>query len=37
MYQIVTIEDTIAVTPDKFGSDISKSISESIESKFEGI
>ena len=36
MYQIVTIEDTIAVPPEKFGDNLKKSISESISEKFEG-
>jgi DNA-directed RNA polymerase subunit E' len=36
MYQIVTVEDEIAVPPTKLGSDVKKSIKESIEESFEG-
>ncbi len=36
MYQIVTIEDEIAVPPTKFGLDLEKSIAESIADKYEG-
>ena len=36
MYQIVTAEDEIAVPPTKLGSDVKKSVKESIEEGFEG-
>src|SRR3990172_404365 len=36
MYQIATVEDEIAVPPRKLGSDIRKSVKESIEESFEG-
>lgn len=36
MYEIVSIEDEISVPPTKFGSDLKKSIKESIAEKFEG-
>lgn len=36
MYQIVTVEDEIAVPPTKLGSDVKKSVKESIEESFEG-
>ena len=36
MYQIVTVEDEIAVPPTKLGSDIKKSVKESIEESFSG-
>jgi DNA-directed RNA polymerase subunit E' len=36
MYQVVTVEDEIAVPPNKLGLDIKKSVKESIEEKFEG-
>lgn len=36
MYEIITIEDVIAVPPEKFGDDLEKSVKESIELKFEG-
>jgi DNA-directed RNA polymerase subunit E' len=36
MYQVVTAEDEIAVPPTKLGSDVKKSVKESIEEGFEG-
>ena len=36
MYQIVTVEDEIAVSPEKFDMDLSEAIMESIGDKFEG-
>ncbi len=36
MYQIVTVEDTIAVPPTMFNQDVNKSIIESIGERFEG-
>ena len=36
MYQVVTVEDEIAVPPTKLGLDIKKSVKESIEENFEG-
>jgi len=36
MYQIVTVEDEIAVPPIKLGSDVKKAVKESIEENFEG-
>ncbi len=36
MYQVVTVEDEIAVPPTKLGLNIKNSVKESIEEKFEG-
>lgn len=36
MYQIITIEDVIAVPPQKFSLDLDESIKESIGEKYEG-
>jgi len=36
MYQMVTVEDKIAVPPTKFDLDVKKAIKESVEEKFEG-
>jgi DNA-directed RNA polymerase subunit E' len=36
MYQIVTLEDSIAVPPTKFNLDVDQSVKESLEEKFEG-
>src|SRR3989344_8738565 len=36
MYQIITVEDKIAVPPTKFTMDLEQSVKESIAEKFEG-
>jgi DNA-directed RNA polymerase subunit E' len=36
MYQVVTLEDEIAVPPTKFGLDIDSSLKESVGDKYEG-
>ncbi len=36
MYEIVTLEDSIAVPPTKFNLDVDESVKESLEEKFEG-
>ena len=36
MYQVVTVMDEISVSPEKFGIDLEKAVTESIEEKYEG-